>query len=94
MRWLAFLKTKGATIDMEVKTKDLWVFIETTKDGNARNVGLELLEPGRLLADAQGGKLVGVVIGGGVKSAVKSAIQTIRIIHIISQNIMRKYCIN
>ena len=59
---------------MEVKTKDLWVFIETTKDGNARNVGLELLEPGRLLADAQGGKLVGVVIGGGVKSAVKSAI--------------------
>ena len=33
----------------EAKTKDLWVFIET-KDGKARNVGLELLNPGRRLA--------------------------------------------
>ena len=32
----------------EAKTKDLWVFIET-KDGKARNVGLELLNPGRRL---------------------------------------------
>ena len=30
----------------EAKTKDVWVFIET-KDGKARNVGLELLNPGR-----------------------------------------------
>ena len=29
----------------EAKTKDVWVFIET-KDGKARNVGLELLNPG------------------------------------------------
>ena len=33
----------------EAKTKDVWVFIET-KDGKARNVGLELLNPGVELA--------------------------------------------
>lgn len=39
----------------EAKTKDVWVFIET-KDGKARNVGLELLNPGRRLAGIQGGQ--------------------------------------
>ena len=32
---------------MEAKNKDLWVFIETDQEGRARNVGLELLNPGR-----------------------------------------------
>ncbi|WP_444641912.1 electron transfer flavoprotein subunit alpha/FixB family protein [Caproiciproducens sp. R1] len=58
---------------MEVKNKDLWVFIETDEEGKARNVGLELLTPGRKLAAAQGGELVGVVIGSRVDEAVKSA---------------------
>ncbi len=58
---------------MEVKNKDLWVFIETDEEGKARNVGLELLAPGRKLAAAQGGELVGVVIGSRVGEAVKSA---------------------
>lgn len=58
---------------MEAKNKDLWVFIETDGDGRARNVGLELLGPGRELADKQGGKLVGIVIGSGVDEAIKSA---------------------
>ena len=58
---------------MEALTKDLWVFIETDEDGNARNVGLELLNPGRRLADAQGGKLVAVVVGCEVENAVKEA---------------------
>ena len=58
---------------MEAKTKDLWVLIETNEDGTAKNVGLELLTPGRLLADKQGGFLVAVVIGGQVDSAVKAA---------------------
>ena len=48
---------------METKTKDVWVFVETKDDGSARNVGLELLSPGRMMADKQGGQLVGVVIG-------------------------------
>ena len=46
----------------EAKSKDLWVFIET-KDGKARNVGLELLNPGRRLAAIQGGKTVALVVG-------------------------------
>ena len=58
---------------MEAKTKDLWVYIETKEDGSAKNVGLELLTPGRDLADKQGGKLVAVVIGSGVDAAVNDA---------------------
>lgn len=58
---------------MEAKTKDLWVFIETNENGTAKNVGLELLTPGRDLADKQGGSLVGVIVGNGVDDAVKSA---------------------
>ena len=54
----------------EVKSKNLWVFIETDDAGNAKNVGLELLKPGRRLADKQGGKLVGVVVGHNVDAAV------------------------
>lgn len=57
---------------MDAKTKDLWVFIET-EGGKAKNVGLELLGPGRMLANKQGGKLWGVVIGTNVDEAVKSA---------------------
>ena len=58
---------------MEAKTKDLWVYVETKEDGSAKNVGLELLGPGRDLADKQGGKLVAVVIGSGVDQAVNDA---------------------
>lgn len=57
---------------MEAKTKDLWVLIETDRDGRAKNVGLELLNPGRRLADGQQGKLVAVVIGSQVDEAVKA----------------------
>lgn len=42
---------------MEVKTKDLWVFIETKEDGSAKKVGLELLNPGKDMATKQGGML-------------------------------------
>lgn len=58
---------------MEAKTRDLWVFIETKEDGSARNVGLELMTPGRRLADRQGGKLVAVVIGQNLEEAIKAA---------------------
>lgn len=58
---------------MEVKTKDLWVYIETKEDGSAKNVGMELLGPGRKLADKQGGALVAIVIGSQVDAAVKDA---------------------
>lgn len=58
---------------LEAKNKDLWVFIET-KDGKARNVGLELLNPGRDLVTSQGGQLVAVVIGYNCDEAVKAAV--------------------
>ncbi len=58
---------------MEAKTKDLWVFIETDDEGKAKNVGLELLNPGRMLADKQGGSLVAVVVAGKVSDAAKEA---------------------
>ena len=58
---------------MEAKTKDVWIFIETDETGAARNVGIELLTPGRMIADKQGGKLVAVVIGYQVDAAVKEA---------------------
>lgn len=58
---------------MEAKTKDLWVFVETNTDGSAKNVGIELLTPGKMLAEKQGGKLVAVVIGYNVQEAVDAA---------------------
>lgn len=58
---------------MEAKTKDLWVFIETNEDGTAKNVGLELLNPGKTLAGKQGGKLVAVIIGNNVSPAIDAA---------------------
>lgn len=51
--------------------KDLWVFIETNEDGTPKNVGLELLTPGRELADAQGGNLAAVVIAKDSSAAIK-----------------------
>ena len=58
---------------MEAKTKDLWVFIETNEDGTAKNVGIELLTPGKAMAAKQGGALVAVVIGCGADAAVEAA---------------------
>ena len=58
---------------MEAKTKDLWVLIETSETGAPKNVGLELLTPGRELAGKQGGALVAVVIGRNTGAAVEAA---------------------
>ncbi len=58
---------------MEVLSKDLWVFVETREDGSARNVGLELLNPGRELAAKQGGSVVAVIIGENTEQAEKEA---------------------
>ncbi|MCL2408927.1 MAG: electron transfer flavoprotein subunit alpha/FixB family protein [Oscillospiraceae bacterium] len=53
--------------------KNIWVWIETSPEGTARNVGLELLSPGRKMADTIGHSLVALVIGSGADAAVKSA---------------------
>jgi len=52
---------------------NLFVFIETNKDGSAKSVGLELLSPGKELAKAQGCKAIAVVIGNNIENAVKEA---------------------
>ncbi len=85
---------------MEALSKDLWVFIETDEEGKARNVGLELLNPGRRLADAQGGALVAVVIGYKTEAAVKEAaaygadkiIRRIKNTSITPQTLMQMLC--
>ena len=58
---------------MQAKTNDIWVLIETDENGNARNVGIELLTPGREIARKQNGKLVAVVIGFRTEQAVSEA---------------------
>lgn len=54
--------------------KNIWVFIET-HNGRAKSVGLELLTPGRALADKAGSELVAVVIGKDIRSEAKRAIE-------------------
>ncbi|MDR0783231.1 MAG: electron transfer flavoprotein subunit alpha/FixB family protein [Propionibacteriaceae bacterium] len=54
-------------------TNDLWVFLETHPDGTPKSVGLELLNPGKRLAEPQGGKLVAVVIAAEVSAATEAA---------------------
>ena len=58
---------------MTAKTNDLWVLIETQEDGSPKKVGLELLNPGRRLADKQNGALVGIILGKNTKEAVREA---------------------
>ncbi len=53
--------------------KNLWVFIETD-EGAAKNVGYELLNPGRRLADKLGEALVAVVMGKDVRAVARDAI--------------------
>ncbi len=58
---------------MEARTRDVWVFIETIEDGSAKSAGLELLTPGRTLAQGRGGRLTAVVVGEHVDQAVEAA---------------------
>lgn len=58
---------------MDSKTNDLWVFVETNGDGTAKNVSIELMTPGRMMADKQGGALVAIVIGNDAAAAVNAA---------------------
>lgn len=53
--------------------KNIWVFIETA-NGEAKNVGLELLNEGKRLAQAKQEQVVAVVVGDHNDAAVKTAI--------------------
>ncbi len=52
--------------------KNLWVYIEE-EEGRPKSVGLELLAPGREMADKLGEKLIAVVVGKNVDDAVAAA---------------------
>lgn len=52
---------------------DVWVLVECREDGSAMETGLELLTPGRTLADAWGGELTAVILGRGVDNAAEAA---------------------
>lgn len=56
-----------------MENKNLWVFIETD-EGTPKNVGFELLNPGRALADKLGEKLIAVIFGKDVKKVASDAI--------------------
>lgn len=51
--------------------KNIWVFIET-ENGEAKNVGLELLNKGKTLAKVNNEKIIAVLIGKNLDAAVKS----------------------
>lgn len=53
--------------------KNIWVFIET-ECGKAKNVGYELLNVAKPLAEKKGCELVAVVIGKDIEQAAKDAI--------------------
>lgn len=53
--------------------KNVWVFIET-EHGKAKNVSLELLNQGKILADSNNEKIIGVVIGKNMNDVVKSVV--------------------
>ena len=54
----------------EFTNKNIWVFIETD-EGKTKSVGLELLNPGRMLAEKSGEKLVAVVFGKDNAEAIE-----------------------
>ncbi|MCD7945800.1 MAG: electron transfer flavoprotein subunit alpha/FixB family protein [Clostridiales bacterium] len=56
-----------------MENKNLWVYIETDS-GMAKNVGYELLNPGRMMADKLGSQLVAVILGKGVEAVAQQAI--------------------
>ena len=53
--------------------KNIWAFVEVL-DGKPKNVGLEILGPGKSMAEATGEKVVAVIVGANLEEAVKAAV--------------------
>ena len=53
--------------------KNIWAFVEVL-DGKPKNVGLEILGPGKSMAEAIGEKVVAVLVGAGLDDAIKAAV--------------------
>lgn len=54
---------------MKCKNNDIWVYVETKEDGQVKSVGLELLTPGRKLANKQNGQLIAILVGNDLEKA-------------------------
>ena len=52
---------------------NIWAFVEVI-DGKPKNVGLEILGPGKKMAEATNEKVVAVLIGSGLDEAIKAAV--------------------
>ncbi len=57
---------------MKSTNKDLWVIVELDEEGNAQETGLQLLNPGRSLADECSGELTAVIVGCNTEKAVNT----------------------
>jgi electron transfer flavoprotein alpha subunit len=64
---------RGGEVDVD-DYADVWVFVEQ-HDGDVASVSWELLREGRRLADANGERLVALVMGDGVDDIAEAAIQ-------------------
>lgn len=51
--------------------KNIWVIVETDKEGHAVNVGCELMNPARRMADVVKEEVVAVIVGANVKPAIE-----------------------
>ncbi|MCD8365219.1 MAG: electron transfer flavoprotein subunit alpha/FixB family protein [Clostridiales bacterium] len=56
-----------------MENKNIWVYIET-ENGIAKNVGYELLAPGRAMSDKLGAQLVAVILGKNAGDVASQAI--------------------
>ena len=53
--------------------KNVWVYVEVF-GGKAKNVGLEIIGPGKKIAEATGDKVVAVFVGNDTDDAIKAAV--------------------
>ena len=53
--------------------KNVWVYVEVF-GGKAKNVGLEIIGPGKKIAEAAGDKVVAVLVGSDLDDAAKAAV--------------------
>jgi len=53
--------------------KNIWAYVEVS-GGKAKNVGLEIIGPGKRITEATGEKVIAVLIGNDLDDAVKSAV--------------------
>lgn len=61
-------------MNANLEYKNVWVFVET-EYGKEKKVGLELLTPGREIADKLNQELVAVMFGNNIKNIAKEAIE-------------------